>query len=138
MCVYWNFILEGAEGVCCQVQRCFAVRAGIDPLLDVARQSYSDCTGPPLRAHWHAVPFCCAYKSFVRADDIFALAQSYREEYNLSSLKVVHNARRGYHVSVKLDAAALPPIFIQVDKKGELQMLMPVSHLPESRGQNKD
>lgn len=78
-----------------QVQRCFALRAGIDSLLDVARQSYNDVI-----------------------DDIYNLAQQYRDEYGIGSIKVVYNIRRGYHLSMKSDISSLPPIFIQKSQKG--------------------
>jgi DNA primase catalytic subunit len=73
------------------VQRCFAVRPGRDALLDVARATFND-----------------------NMDDITQLVQQYRETFAIGSLKTVFSASRGYHVSAKCDADALPPIFIQV------------------------
>ena len=74
-----------------QIQRCFAVRAGRDALLDVARATFNDCF-----------------------DDISRLIQDYRDEFGIGSLKLHHSAARGFHMSAKCDADALPPIFIQV------------------------
>lgn len=48
-----------------QLQRCWAVKTGINPFLDVARQTYSDVT-----------------------DEIYDLAKSLAETYELGSLKV--------------------------------------------------
>ncbi|MGB1598568.1 MAG: hypothetical protein ACPIOQ_37790 [Promethearchaeia archaeon] len=42
------------------------------------------------------------------------LIQRYRDEFGIGSLKIAFSASRGYHVSAKCDADALPPIFIQV------------------------
>ena len=74
-----------------QIQRCFAVRPGRDALLDVARATFND-----------------------NYDDISNLIQRYRDEFGIGSLKIAFSASRGYHVSAKCDADALPPIFIQV------------------------
>ena len=74
-----------------QIQRCFAVRPGRDALLDVARATFND-----------------------NYDDISNLIQKYRDEFGIGSLKIAFSASRGYHVSAKCDADALPPIFIQV------------------------
>ena len=86
----------GGGGGTAQVQRLFAVKAGRNALLDVARTTYND-----------------------NYDDIVSTVQKYRDDFGIGSLKVHYTASRGYHVSAKCDADALPPVFIQVYKKGK-------------------
>lgn len=51
------------------MQQCFAVQAGIHGLLDVARKTYSETI-----------------------EDIHGLAQQYRDNYGIPSLKVLYSA----------------------------------------------
>lgn len=71
----------GKGGLNVQSQRCMAVRPGINTLLDVTRQAFLNVT-----------------------EDVYALAQSYAEEYDMGSIKVAWSAKRGYHISVKVGA----------------------------------
>jgi hypothetical protein len=48
-----------------QLQRCFAVKSGVDSLLDISRQALNDVM-----------------------DDIYELSRTLSEQYELSSLKV--------------------------------------------------
>jgi DNA mismatch repair ATPase MutS len=82
-------------GLSMQSQRCMAIKPGISTLLDVTRQALSNTT-----------------------DDVYELAQSYVEEYDMGSLKVAWNSKRGYHLSNKCDPGALPPVFIQCHRQG--------------------
>ena len=71
----------GGGGGTAQVQRLFAVKAGRNALLDVARTTYND-----------------------NYDDIVSTVQKYRDDFGIGSLKVHYTASRGYHVSAKCDA----------------------------------
>eukprot|EP00753_Platysulcus_tardus_P020846 PLAT8434.1.p1 GENE.PLAT8434.1~~PLAT8434.1.p1 ORF type:complete len:508 (+),score=190.01 PLAT8434.1:135-1526(+) len=71
-------------------QECFAVRPGIDGLLDVARTTYLACI-----------------------EEIHALAQRYGEEYKIPGLRVRYTASRGYHLTVPRSVRALPEEFCQ-------------------------
>ncbi|KAF9403041.1 hypothetical protein BGX21_007508 [Mortierella sp. AD011] len=79
-------------------QRCFAVKAGCNGLLDVARQTYKETI-----------------------NDIFEVVNRYVEEFNIS-LKVQFNTTMGYYLSTgvdQLEGGELPLIFINVVKKSK-------------------
>ncbi|KAF9356455.1 MutS protein msh4 [Mortierella sp. AD094] len=79
-------------------QRCFAVKAGCNGLLDVARQTYKETI-----------------------NDIFEVVNRYVEEFNIS-LKVQFNTTMGYYLSTNVDqleGGELPLIFINVVKKSK-------------------
>ncbi|KAG0018532.1 hypothetical protein BGZ80_007059 [Entomortierella chlamydospora] len=79
-------------------QRCFAVKAGCNGLLDVARQTYKETI-----------------------NDIFEVVNRYVEEFNIS-LKVQFNTTMGYYLSTSVDqleGGELPLIFINVVKKSK-------------------
>ncbi|KAL1069133.1 hypothetical protein V6Z11_D12G245400 [Gossypium hirsutum] len=80
-----------------RTQQCFAVKAGIDGLLDIARRSFCDTS-----------------------EAIHNLANKYREEYKLPNLKLPFNNRRGFYFSIprKDIQGKLPSKFIQVVKQG--------------------
>ncbi|KAA3460266.1 DNA mismatch repair protein MSH4 isoform X2 [Gossypium australe] len=80
-----------------RTQQCFAVKAGIDGLLDIARRSFCDTS-----------------------EAIHNLANMYREEYKLPNLKLPFNNRRGFYFSIprKDIQGKLPSKFIQVVKHG--------------------
>lgn len=80
-----------------RTQQCFAVKAGIDGLLDIARRSFCDTS-----------------------EAIHNLANKYREEFNLPSLKLPFNNRQGFYFSIpqKDIQGKLPSKFIQVLKHG--------------------
>ncbi|KAB2054008.1 hypothetical protein ES319_A12G225800v1 [Gossypium barbadense] len=80
-----------------RTQQCFAVKAGIDGLLDIARRSFCDTS-----------------------EAIHNLANKYREEYKLPNLKLPFNNRRGFYFSIphKDIQGKLPSKFIQVVKHG--------------------
>ncbi|MQL80267.1 hypothetical protein Taro_012708 [Colocasia esculenta] len=79
-------------------QQCFAVKAGIDGLLDVARRTFCDTS-----------------------EDIHDLANKYREVFNLPNLKIPFNSRQGFYFSIPLKdiSGKLPNNFIQVTKHGK-------------------
>ncbi|KAF9915240.1 MutS protein msh4 [Lobosporangium transversale] len=79
-------------------QRCFAVKAGYNGLLDVARQTYKEAI-----------------------NDIFDIVNRYVEEYDIS-LKIQFSVTMGYYLSVTMDqltGAELPLAFINVVKKNK-------------------
>ncbi|XWS49122.1 hypothetical protein CRYUN_Cryun13aG0136600 [Craigia yunnanensis] len=80
-----------------RTQHCFAVKAGIDGLLDIARRSFCDTS-----------------------EAIHNLANKYREEYKLPNLKLPFNNRQGFYFSIpqKDIQGKLPSKFIQVVKHG--------------------
>ncbi|KAM7525530.1 hypothetical protein LguiA_015432 [Lonicera macranthoides] len=80
-----------------RTQQCFAVKAGIDGLLDNARRSFCDTS-----------------------EAIHNLANKYREDFKLPNLKIPFNNRQGFYFSIphKDIQAKLPSKFIQVIKRG--------------------
>ncbi|KAI3860073.1 hypothetical protein MKX03_012770 [Papaver bracteatum] len=80
-----------------RTQQCFAVKAGIDGLLDVARQSFCDTS-----------------------EAIHNLANKYREDLHLPNLKIPFSNRQGFYFSIpRRDINGnLPGKFIQVLKHG--------------------
>ncbi|XP_071919067.1 DNA mismatch repair protein MSH4-like isoform X3 [Coffea arabica] len=81
-----------------RTQQCFAVKAGIDGLLDIARRSFCDTSEAA----------------------IHNLANKYREDYKLANLKIPFNNRQGFYFSIpqKDINGKLPSKFIQVVKHG--------------------
>nr|CAB3457960.1 unnamed protein product [Digitaria exilis] len=79
-------------------QQCFAIKAGIDGLLDVARRSFCDTS-----------------------EAIHNLANKYREEYNMPNLKIPYNIRQGFYFIIpqKDITDRLPNKFIQVVRHGK-------------------
>ncbi|KAG0202103.1 MutS protein msh4 [Mortierella sp. GBA30] len=93
-----NVVLEKTS-VGLRNQRCFAVKAGCNGLLDVARQTYKETI-----------------------NDIFDLVNRYVEEYGVQ-LRVQFNVTMGYYLSTtvdQLDGAELPLIFINIVKKAKM------------------
>ncbi|CAN1748276.1 DNA mismatch repair protein MSH4 [Linum perenne] len=80
-----------------RTQQCFAVKAGIDGLLDIARRTFCDTS-----------------------EAIHTLANKYREEFKLPNLKLPFNNRQGFYFSIpqKDIQGKLPRKFIQVLKHG--------------------
>ncbi|KFH69849.1 hypothetical protein MVEG_04653 [Podila verticillata NRRL 6337] len=79
-------------------QRCFAVKARENGLLDVARLTYKETI-----------------------EDMFEVVNGYSEHYAIN-LKVQFNANMGYHLSTTtdlLDGHPLPLIFVNVVRKGK-------------------
>ncbi|KAL6640022.1 hypothetical protein ACP70R_022332 [Stipagrostis hirtigluma subsp. patula] len=79
-------------------QQCFAIKAGIDGLLDVARRSFCDTS-----------------------EAIHNLANKYREEYNMPNLKIPYNNRQGFYFIIPQRDITdrLPNKFIQVVRHGK-------------------
>lgn len=82
-------------------QECFAIKSGVDGVLDLARKSFLQ-----------------------NVEDIYSLAEQYSRQFNITSVKVVYTASRGYHLSLPSPKSSgqgtaategeyLPPIFIQ-------------------------
>jgi DNA mismatch repair ATPase MutS len=78
-----------------QTQRCFAVNPSVDPLLDVARQTYADVTS-----------------------DIHDTANKYQQVYPAFNIRLVHNSKRGYHLMMKSSEELNMQAFILVNTKG--------------------
>ncbi|EPS66790.1 hypothetical protein M569_07983, partial [Genlisea aurea] len=80
-----------------RTQQCFAVKAGLDGLLDVARRSFCDTS-----------------------EAIHNLANKYREEFGLPNLRLLYNNRQGFYFSIpqKDIQHKLHSKFIQVIKHG--------------------
>ncbi|GFZ01149.1 MUTS-like protein 4 [Actinidia rufa] len=80
-----------------QTQQCFAVKAGIDGLLDIARSLIN-----------------------IELPAIHNLANKYREEFKLPNLKIPFNKRQGFYFRIpqKDIQGKLPSKFIQVMKHG--------------------
>ncbi|XP_078442828.1 MUTS-like protein 4 isoform X2 [Wolffia australiana] len=79
-------------------QQCFAVKTGIDGLLDIARRVFCDTS-----------------------EAIHNLAKKYREEFQLPNLKIPYNSRQGFYFSIPLKDVNgdLSKIFIKVAKHGK-------------------
>ncbi|KAI9173908.1 hypothetical protein LWI28_008577 [Acer negundo] len=75
-----------------RTQQCFAVKAGIDGLLDIARRSFCDTS-----------------------EAIHSLATKYREDFKVANLKLPFNNRQGFYFSIpqKDVQGKLPNKFIQ-------------------------
>ncbi|KAG5588937.1 hypothetical protein H5410_039451 [Solanum commersonii] len=80
-----------------RTQQCFAVKAGTDGLLDMARRSFCDTS-----------------------EAIHSLANKYRQDFKLPNLKIPFNNRQGFYFSIpqKDIQGKLPSKFIQVVKHG--------------------
>ncbi|KAL3638542.1 MutS protein msh4 [Castilleja foliolosa] len=80
-----------------RTQQCFAVKAGIDGHLDIARRSFCDTS-----------------------EAIHNLANKYREDFKLPNLRIPYNNRKGFYFSIprKDIQGKLPSKFIQVLKHG--------------------
>nr|XP_043610732.1 DNA mismatch repair protein MSH4 [Erigeron canadensis] len=80
-----------------RTQQCFAVKAGIDGFLDIARRSFCDTS-----------------------EAIHNLANKYREDFKLPNLKIPFNIRHGFYFNIpqKDIQGKLPSKFIQVMKHG--------------------
>ncbi|OBZ86475.1 MutS 4 [Choanephora cucurbitarum] len=79
-----------------QNQRCYAIKAGVNGLLDVARQTYKETT-----------------------EDIYELVEQYNESYGLQ-MKLQFNASNGFYITMVRAAEEecdLPTEFINVIKK---------------------
>ncbi|KAM1596912.1 hypothetical protein ACFX15_031456 [Malus domestica] len=90
-------VLHARVSFVARTQQCFAVKAGIDGLLDIARRSFCDTS-----------------------EAIHNLANKYREDFNLPNLKLPFNNRQGFYFSMphKDIQGKLPSQFIQVLKHG--------------------
>ncbi|KAL7330113.1 MutS protein msh4 [Mucor circinelloides] len=99
-------------------QKCYAVKSGVNGLLDVARQTYKETT-----------------------EDIYDLIATYGETFKLK-IKLEYTASRGYSISMPtsqlVDGAQLPDVFINVVQKKKtlqfttLELLQKNSRLNES------
>ncbi|KAJ5068017.1 muts protein [Anaeramoeba ignava] len=73
-----------------QNQICFAIKSGINGLLDVARKTYSETI-----------------------EDIYKLVELYKEEYQIPNLKLLYTRKRGYYLSIPLAIGHLPEVFVK-------------------------
>uniref|UniRef100_A0A7N0VI26 DNA mismatch repair protein MSH4 n=2 Tax=Kalanchoe fedtschenkoi TaxID=63787 RepID=A0A7N0VI26_KALFE len=90
-------VLHARAPFVARTQQCFAIKAGIDGFLDVARRSFCDTS-----------------------EAIHNLANKYREELKLPNLKLPFNNRQGFYIRIphKDVQGKLPSKFIQVVKHG--------------------
>ncbi|XAR70476.1 hypothetical protein NMG60_11027331 [Bertholletia excelsa] len=90
-------VLHARVAFVAQTQQCFAVKAGIDGLLDIARRSFCDTS-----------------------EAIHNLANKYRDDFELPNLKIPFNKRQGFYFSIprKDIKGKLSNKFIQVMKHG--------------------
>lgn len=77
-----------------RIQQCYAIRPGIDGLLDVARKTFGECV-----------------------EDIHNLTNLYKTQYKLDKLQLQYNHKRGYFLGINKFDVMLPEIFIQVNRK---------------------
>uniref|UniRef100_A0A0A8XX61 MSH4 n=1 Tax=Arundo donax TaxID=35708 RepID=A0A0A8XX61_ARUDO len=79
-------------------KQCFAIKAGIDGLVDVARRSFD-----------------------VTSEAVHELTNKYREEYNMPNLKILYNNRNGFYINIpqKDIIDRFPDKFIQVVRHGK-------------------
>eukprot|EP00898_Chlorokybus_atmophyticus_P008950 jgi/Chlat1/9056/Chrsp94S08358 len=96
-------IIHSKAAFVTRTQQCFAVKAGVDGFLDVARKAFCETT-------------------------VYDLASRYREEFDLPGLKTPYNSKRGFYISIpvlevqKLQGASLPKVFIQVTRHSKHYM----------------
>ncbi len=74
-------------------QECFAVKSGIDGMLDLVRHTYSQCV-----------------------QDIHQLAETYAKEYPEAAPRIQMSATRGYFLQLPSNVTTLPDIYIQCIK----------------------
>ncbi|KAI8145098.1 muts protein 4 [Fennellomyces sp. T-0311] len=98
-------------------QRCYAVKSGVNGLLDVGKQTYKETI-----------------------EDIYEMANEYNESTGLN-IKLQFSAAKGFYLSLPTDQISdnsLPPIFINVVKKKKqytfttLELLQKNSRMDES------
>ncbi|KAJ8652676.1 hypothetical protein O0I10_011683 [Lichtheimia ornata] len=99
-------------------QRCYAVKAGVNGLLDVARQSYKETM-----------------------EDIYEMATEYCQTTNLN-IKLQFNASRGFFLTLPVDQLKggegdLPSIFINVIKKKKLYSFATIELLQKNSRMNE-
>jgi len=79
-----------------RMQQCFAVKAGINGLLDVARRAYSETI-----------------------EDIHQLYEQDKRDMAQPKLKLAYGAKRGYHYSLVSVGTSLPRAAIKVARQGK-------------------
>ncbi|KAF9689900.1 hypothetical protein SADUNF_Sadunf01G0140400 [Salix dunnii] len=91
-------VLHARAPFVARTQQCFAVKAGIDGLLDIARRTFCDTS-----------------------EAIHNLANTYREDFKLPNLKLPFNNRQGFYFSVpqKDIQGKLPSKFIQLNVRNK-------------------
>ncbi|CAI5704240.1 unnamed protein product [Peronospora effusa] len=72
-----------------RIQECFAVRAGVDGMLDVARRTYLDTI-----------------------EKIHEVIHTYKENLGIP-IRLTYTSRRGYHLAVPINTKDLPASFIE-------------------------
>ncbi|KAJ0106190.1 hypothetical protein Patl1_18459 [Pistacia atlantica] len=107
-----------------RTQQCFAVKAGIDGLLDIARRSFCDTSegfSTSYVVQHCSLSFGLPFNIIIIISfSIHNLANKYREELKLPNLKLPFNNRQGFYFSIpqKDIQGKLPSKFIQVVKHG--------------------
>lgn len=107
-----------------RIQECFAVRAGIDGMLDVARRAYLDTTEKihevvsgykeeleiPIRLSYTCVGYLCQLTHWM---------------YNLNSRNCLSRSKRGYHLTIPANIKSLPSLFIERVKSTKCEQHIP-------------
>jgi len=85
------------KGVHARTQQVFAVKPGVEPLLDVARASYSDAV-----------------------EKIYAYADEFAASCSVASLKIAQDKQRGFYLVCKAtEERSLPEMVISAKRKGQ-------------------
>ncbi|KAG2375791.1 DNA mismatch repair protein [Vigna angularis] len=94
-------------------QQCFAVKAGIDGLLDISRRSFCETS--------EAYHICFLKEIGVTFTAIHNLANTYREDFKLPNLKLIFKNRQGFHFVIpqKNIQGKLPSKFIQLNARNK-------------------
>lgn len=73
-----------------RLQECFAIKAGVCGLLDVARKAFLQSV-----------------------EDVYELAEQYSKTYGFEDLRVMYSVNRGYFLNLPSTITSLPPLLIQ-------------------------
>ncbi|KAF3315518.1 MutS protein msh4 [Orbilia oligospora] len=99
-------------------QRCYAVKSGVNGLLDVARQTYKEATED---LHVLFQEIARVFASIPRlAYNETHTHPLFLGEYNLPTLEIKYDAQRGYYLRLPIadiEDAPLPPIFVNIMRK---------------------
>eukprot|EP00850_Spirogloea_muscicola_P010194 SM000059S18671 [mRNA] locus=s59:346470:352381:+ [translate_table: standard] len=86
-------VLHARAPFVARTQQCFAVKAGIDGFLDLARKIFCETSEGKFSNH-NCERLCTATPA------IHELGRHYRETFDLPSLKMPFNSRRGFYISI--------------------------------------
>ncbi|PRP75733.1 mutS protein [Planoprotostelium fungivorum] len=89
---------------------CFAVKPGINGLLDVARKTYLETSEGEVDR---------SVVDLTHVKDMNALLRDYQVKYNMPQLKLQYNAKRGFFLTLDRQIKCLPSDFIQTIQQGK-------------------